>query len=213
MRTHPIATALCALVTLSGCAGSAAVAEPEATLRAFVDASRRGDTAAAYALLDEGTRARVSLADFEAAREANREELDAAVGALAQRDAEGALGIDAQSEVPLGEGDPVLLHLEQGVYRLDGGFLTLVAPRTPEAAVLALRQALRAGSLPLLLRVLSRRTRAEVEAELAELLALTDDALEIETDSTGDRATIRLGTDRAIDLVREGGEWRVDDIR
>jgi hypothetical protein len=115
--------------------------------------------------------------------------------------------------VALPSGEEVPLVLEDDGFHVAGGFLDAVSPITPEDAIEALRHALLRESLPALLRILSRDTRAQLESEIASLLEATEDELDLEVDESGDRATIRLGHGRTLELVREAGEWRIRDVR
>jgi hypothetical protein len=62
------------------------------------------------------------------------------------------------------------------------------------------------------LRVLSRETRGEVEAEIARFLAASEDTADLETRVEGDAAEVRLGGGARVTLVREAGAWRVADV-
>jgi hypothetical protein len=194
---------------LAACGGaSRAVADPAATVRAFAEASRAGDVEAVYALLDEATRARLGLDELRASFEESPDEARAAAERLAEPSAQPT----TRAAVELASGEALALVLEDGGFRLAGGFLDAVSPATPEDAVAALRHALLRRSLPALLRILSRDTRADLEAEMDRLLDATGDELDLEVETAGDRATIRLGDGRVLELAREAGEWRVVDV-
>ncbi|MBC7171937.1 MAG: hypothetical protein H5U40_05910, partial [Polyangiaceae bacterium] len=115
--------------------------------------------------------------------------------------------------VRLSSGEEVALSREGGEFRIASGVLEATAPTTPEDAIVALRHALLRQSLPALLRILSRSTRAELEAEIDRILDETADELDLDIEESGDRATVRLGGGGLLVLVREAGEWRFEDIR
>jgi hypothetical protein len=184
------------------------VADPAATVRAFAAASRAGDVEAVYAMLDDETRASLTLDELRASYDESPTEARAQAEALSRPDATPA----TRAEVTLPSGEEVPLVLEDGGFRVAGGFLDAASPVTPEAAVAALRNALLRRSLPALLRVLARGTRAELEAEIARLLEATEDPLDLDVEASDDRATVRLGDGRVIELAREAGEWHVVDI-
>lgn len=208
MRT--LAPLFVALVALTACAGGTRtiVEPPTAAVRAYVDAVRAGDVEAVYAMLDEATRAEVDLDALRASYAENEAEAAAQAEAL-----EASAGDPrARAELTLASGEVVTLVLEEGGFRVAGGFLDAVAPATPEDAVEALRHALLRRSLPALLRILSRETRAGIDAEIERLLEETADPLDLEIHESESRATIRLGSGRVLELVREAGEWRIVDL-
>lgn len=192
------------------CGGpSGAAGDPSDVVRAYIEASERGDVEAVHALLDEATRDELTIEELRAEHAASRAEIAAQAEALRAPEAQPA----TRAEVELPSGEVVVLSVEDAEFRLAGGVLEATATATPEAAVAGLRHALLRRSLPALLRVLSRGTRAELEAEIARLLGETEDELDLEVAESGDRATVRLRGGGVLELVREAGEWRIEDIR
>jgi hypothetical protein len=194
---------------LAACGGTShAVTDPAATVRAFAEASRSGDVSAVYALLDDATRERLTLAELQASFASNPAEARAQSERLAHVEAVPA----TRAKVELPSGEELPLVLEEGGFHLAGGFLDAASPATPEDAVTALRHALLRRSLPALLRILSRNTRAELEAELQRLLDETEDELDLDVQTSEDRATVQLGGGRVLELDRVAGEWRIVDV-
>jgi hypothetical protein len=175
-----------------------------------VEAVRSGDADAAYALLDDETRAAVTLPDFRRLMTENQAELAEQVDELSRR---ADRGIEAIAQVPLDDGESVALVLENGRYRLDGDVVGSATLRTPRDAVLALRRALRRRSLSGVARVLARQPRAELEAEIERVLEETADELDLQYEVRGNVAHVRTTGGREIHLVREAGEWRVVEVR
>jgi hypothetical protein len=201
-----------ALVALGGCGGAVAgrgTPDPRGTLRAWAAAVRAQDAEAAYALLDADAQRGTDPARFAAFFRENRAELAAQATAL---EARAASAVGARARLSLVGGEVVVLVLEDGVWRIDGGVLDAPGLRTPEDAVASLRRALARRSLPGVLRVLSRETRGDVEAEIARFLAASEDAADLETHVDGDTAEVRLGGEARVTLVREAGAWRVVDV-
>lgn len=196
-----------AVLVLAGCGGAGARVEPPAsTVSRYVGAVRAGDAGAAYALLDEETRAEVPFDEFRALMEANRAELSDQAEELERLAAQ---GVPARARVPLETGETVALVLEDGRWVIDGGVLDAPALRTPRDAVLSLHRALRRRSFRGLERVLARQPRAEVEAEIERLLEETADEQDLRVEVEGRRARVVTTSGREITLVREAGEWRV----
>ncbi len=204
MRT-PILT----LALLAGCT-SAGVAAPDGTLETYMRAVEAQDPSAAYALLDAATRARVSQERFAELMADNQEELSAQTQELERLLTE---GVDAEARVPLGNGETVILVLEDGRWAVDGGVLGAPTLRRPIDAVLSLRAALSRRSLSGVMRVLAREPRAELEADVAQFLDDTTDELDMSVEVDGNTATVRTTGGRLIRLVREAGEWHVLEFR
>jgi hypothetical protein len=207
-----VALGLLALVGVAGCGAAAAsrgTPDPRGTLRAWAVAVRARDAGAAYALLDADARQGTDRARFSALFTAHHAELAAQATAL---EAGAASDIGARARLTLVGGEVVALVLEDGAWRIDGGVLDAPGLRTPEDAVASLRRALARRSLDGVLRVLSRETRGEVEAEIARFLAASEDTADLETRVEGDAAEVRLGGGARVTLVREAGAWRVADV-
>ena len=206
-RAAAIATLV--LSSAGGCASAAPIEGPEQTLDSYVAALRSGDAAAVYALLDQDTKDALTVEELAAVLADNRQEAAEQADALdATRDAT----LAAEARVPTRHGETVVLLLEDGSWKLLGGVLGAPALRTPRDAVLALRRALERRSLPGVLRVLSRGTRAELETEMDRLLEDTEDELGLDYEIQGNEAVVTTSTGRRIVLSREAGEWRVVEV-
>src|SRR5690349_18160961 len=166
----------------------ARVPDPRAAAVAFADAAQRRDAEAAWNLLDPELRARLDRAAFDRQLKDNAPELQALAKTLARVDPSG----QAQAEVELEDGERVLLVLEAGQWRIDGGVLDAQALDTPVAAVIELRRALVRQSLPALLRVLSAERRAAWLAVFEQSMERTADPLDLELDVRGDEAVVHL---------------------
>jgi hypothetical protein len=155
-------------------------------------------------------RARVPYERFASLLQDNRGE----VGEEGARiDAAAVRGVPARARMVLASGEEVVLVMEDGEWRLEGGVLGAPALRTPQDAVAALRQALLRRSLRGLERVLARQARAEIETEIARLVEGTGDPLDLRIEIQGNVALVRIAGGGEIVLVREAGEWHVSEIR
>lgn len=206
-----IAAAL--VLGVAGCGGAGANAprtpQPRVTLAAWSRAVAAQDAGAAWALLDADARGGLDEAKFRRLFTENRAELAAQAQVIAARTREPVV---AQARLVLVDGEVVVLVLEDGAWRIDGGVLNAPALRTPEDAIASLRRALQRRSLPGVLRVLARTTRGDVEAELSRLLEATEDPADLDLEIQGDNAEVRLTGGARVRLVRESGEWRVIDV-
>jgi hypothetical protein len=183
---------------------------PSGAIRAYAGALQRGDEAAAWALLDEDARRGRSEAEHAELMARNAEELAEQGQALAR--AAGSDAVQARARVPLRSGETVVLVLEEGRWRIDGGVLDAAGLGTPRDAVAAFRRALMRRDLRGIERVLSRQTRAEWEEEVRRVVESTADPDDLEVEIQGNRARVRTTGGGSIELVRESGEWRVVDV-
>ncbi|MCB9593693.1 MAG: hypothetical protein H6719_13250 [Sandaracinaceae bacterium] len=197
-------------VCATACGGSARDQGPSRTLQQYAGALSRGDAATAWALLDEDARRGRSPEEHAALLSTNAAELREQGEALARSAAPET--IDAQARVQLASGETILLVLEEGGWRIDGGVLDAAGLVTPLDAVAAFRRALMRRDLPGVERVLSRQTRAEWEEEVRRVIEGTEDTDDLEVEVQGNRARVRTTGGGSIELVRESGEWRVVDI-
>ncbi len=202
--------ALLALALLSGCGAAGRVEGPSGTVRAYAAALSRGDAASAWVLLDEDARRGRTEPEHSALMAQNAEELAAQAEALDR--AAGTEAVEARARVPLASGETVVLVLEDGEWRIDGGVLDAAGLGTPLDAVAAFRRALMRRDLQGVERVLSRQTRAEWEEEVRRLVESTADPDDLEVEIQGNRAHVRTTGGGSIELVRESGEWRVVDV-
>lgn len=198
----------CALLLAVGCGGPAARG-PSDALRAYADALRGSDAEAAWALLEEESRRGRTAAEHAALMAANASEL-AEQGVALARIPEAAS--TARARLTLATGETVVLVLEGGGWRIDGGVLDAPGLGTPLETVAAFRRALMRRDLSGLERVLARQTRAEWEEEVRRLVASTDDTGDLQVDVQGNHARVRTTGGGTIELVRESGEWRILDV-
>jgi hypothetical protein len=199
------------LSALLGCAWAqpARVPDPALDARGFALALRDDRPDAAYALLDREQRDRLAYEDFVRLWHENRAELQTLGTQLAQS----AIAARATAELELEDGERVVLVLEAGQWRVQGGVFDAQALSTPIDAVLELRRALQRQSLPSLLRVLSQERRAAWLAAFDKSVQQTRDALDLRVEVNGDQATVHLPLGGEIHLKREAGQWHVWDVR
>jgi hypothetical protein len=196
------------VLALAGCGGAIGVGGPESTVRAYAAALRSGDADRAWQLLDEDARAGRSEPQHASLMTENGGELREQGQALERS----ASTVTARARVPLESGESVVLVLENGAWRIDGGVMDAAALSTPLDAVASFRRALMRRDLPGIERVLSRETRAEWEDQVRRMLESTADPDDLAVEIQGNRATVRTTGGGSIVLVRESGEWRVVDV-
>jgi hypothetical protein len=120
--------------------------------------------------------------------------------------------VEARAELLHADGDVAVLELEDGRFLVSAAAGLPSNPRTPEAALGDLRQALARRSYPALLRVLTRDGRGAVESDLRSLVSGLEHPETLRVKVTGDAAEVEIPGGHLVRLKREGGVWRVDDF-
>lgn len=209
LRARSWAVRLVALwAAVAGCARPS-LPDPRDTARAYADAVARGDAERVHALLT-----RASQRDFGREGTARRvREERAELAANARALSAPGLRVEATATIPLTNGDDVELTLEGEGFRVDAAETLPSAARTPAEALEGLRQALGRRSYAALLRVLSAETRFAIETDLRALAAGLGDPRSLDVRVNGDRAEVELPGGHSVRLKREGGIWRVDDVK
>jgi hypothetical protein len=207
------------LVGLLGCARAAG--GPGPTLSALGAALERKDWTAAYALTSADFRARVPLVAFRA----ELEDGGADTQALARRLAAAGDAKRARLGVELGPGERVTLVDEGGRWAVDEPALFEAwGQKTPRAALRSFVRALERRRYDVVLRLAptSRRAGLSVaglrdfwegahKVENAERLARLKASLDAPIVETGDEARMPYGATDEARLVREDGDWKIED--
>jgi hypothetical protein len=211
------------LLALCAACGAGRPASPQDALGAYSAALREGRSRDAYALLSSDAKKDIPYEAFQRIIRENPDEVMEIGRALARPAAPPR--VTAVVKAPNGES--LLLVLEDGAWRVDGSAIDLYGQATPEVALKAFVRAFKNRRYDVLLRFvpeaereglgaeeLRRSWEGEERAELEALVAaveanLPSSRLEI----TGDRAAMAFGAGGTVELVREGGIWKVEDLR
>ncbi len=188
-------------VALVGCGGAPVREEPRHTVHALAAALRERDAAGLAALVERP--------DAEIAREL----ADAPDQLAVLADRIEAAPLEERARVYVVSGERLRVVREEGAWHIDRGVLGAPALMTPEDAVLALHDALARARWNDLAAVLASGPRAELEDEARRWLEGTRDADALDVSIEGDAAIIRTPTGGTIELAREGGEWRILELR
>jgi hypothetical protein len=199
------------LTWLVGCGGAQAarVPDPGVDARRFAIALRDDQPDVAYALLDRSAQQSLDRARFQQLWRENRIELQQLGAQLARS----ALQPRAHAQLDLESGERVVLVLEDGQWRVQGGLFDAQALSTPLDSVLELRRALQRQSLPSLLRVLSHERRAAWLSAFDKTVQQTRDPLDLRVEVHDDEAIVHITGGGEIHLKREAGQWHVWDVR
>lgn len=217
-----LASASILLVPCAAC-GAGRPASPQGALSAYSAALRDGNAREAYALLSTDAKKDIPYESFQRIIQENPSEVTELGRSLAQPAAPPR--VTAVVRAPTGES--LVLVLEDGVWRIDGSAIDLYGQQTPAAALAAFVRAFKNRRYDVLLRFvpnaeregltadgLKRAWEGEERAELEALVAAVEANLDNgHLEVTGDRATMAFGAGGTVELVREDGLWKVEDLR
>lgn len=215
MKRVLAAVTVCAMAG-AGCGSARPLPSSRGAFEALSESLGRDDGAAeVYAMLPASERAAVTLREFTERWTASREERQRAASA-----ARTVLRAAAPVATVPGPDHDLTLVEEQDGWRVGDPLMGPAAGARVEgrsgarAALRGLRLALRRRDLPAVMASLSSRLRGAIEAELAAVLAALEDPDALDVLQIPGAAPVRvpLGDGRAVVLVREDGQWRIDDI-
>lgn len=216
MRTRPSPTcwlawlaSLAALVAGSSVAGCAdTVPDPKGAVDEYRRAAERGDGDALYGMLTESGQRERSREDIKRTVAEQRGELAERGKLLAAADTR----VEAVARLRFEDGEEATLDLRQGRFQVTASGALPGGARTPEQALVGLRQVLARRSYAGLMRVLSPSTRAAVENDLRSLVVGLERPESLDVRAKGDVATVLVPGGHHVRLRREAGIWRVDDF-
>jgi hypothetical protein len=211
---------VCALGSVVATLGCASRPGPAQAAHLYVAGVEHDASEAAYDLVHEDLRSRLSLEEFKRRLHDDRERAlqDAVRVDQATQDPE-ALWIFAECA------GGVLLQYEDGDWKLAASSLDFYSQASPLEAIRSFVRAFRAGRFDVLARLVGRdlsglsagprpKTDPQIatEAELADTvdsiaLALEDPQIEV----LGPRARMSYGAAKSIELVLHGPEWKIED--
>jgi hypothetical protein len=222
--TLPVAlvVVLGAIAFAFGCGPPRDAVNPREVLTAYAHALQAGRVREAYALLSDDARKSMPFQAFERMVKENPEEMKAVAAALGRPS--GTPSVTAVVTAP--DGRKLLLHLEDGKWRVDRSAIDLYAQDTPEAALAAFVLAFENKRYDILLRFVPDDKREGLDAVRLKTAFEGEERDEIERltqairatlptatlEHLGDRATMSYGTGGTVELVREHGVWKVEDF-
>ncbi len=222
------ARALAASLTLSlgllGCAAHAGTS-PDRVLSAYALAVEAGRAQEAYDLLSSDAKKSISFKRFQSILTENSEEARE-LGRSLRRPQSGPPRVTATVTGSDGE-STILLVYEQGAWRVDASAIDLYSQRTPEAAVRAFLRAYDNKRFDVLLRFvpedqreglsaneLKKSWEGEERGDMDRLTAALKASLPTaKVELFGDRATLAFGAGGTVELVRERGLWKIEDLK
>ena len=221
LSSFALALSSCALVA---CAAGPNTGSPEGTLSAYSRAVQQGQLAEAYALLSDDAKKSIPFEQFKRMLQENPEQAQELVRAF-ERPQSGPARVTAK--VTGSDGEPLLLVFENGAWRVDGSAIDLYSQATPESAAMAFVRGVENKRYNLLLRFVPDGQReglteatlrgaweGEQKADMARLIEALKAALPAaHFEVVGERATLAYGAGGTIELVREHGAWKVEELK
>jgi hypothetical protein len=216
-RFLPLAVCVAALALAAGaCGGSYNGKTPASSgVQALIAALSSDDPHRAYALLSGEVKAKVSYREFE--QQWKQSAAERAWQTAALRDSlRGSPDVGERAIVGYSDGKSVPLERDGKTWRVEAPLVTRAQTPRPRDAIVAFADALQARDVSGALSLLSKRRREviarQVEGFLGGLGKRVNDVID---EYEGDRAELRwddAGIRYRILLLREDGEWRIDDL-
>jgi hypothetical protein len=208
---------------LSSACGASRPTSPQTALAAYSAALRAGHAREAYELLSAEAKKDIPYESFERIVRENPDE----VAEIGRSLAHPAAPPRVTAHVRAPNGESLVLVLEDGEWRVDGSSIDLYAQTTPEVALKAFVRAFKNRRYDVLLRFVPESEREGLGVEELKQAWEGEDRTELEAlvsaveanlpngrlEVTGDRATMAFGAGGTVELVREGGLWKVEDLR
>lgn len=219
MRKHTwglLGAGLTLALLTAACGGRAPAPKGPAaadSVQAWIEAVRRDDPRAAYALLSPAQQKQVPYDDFEQKWAASKPELQRQARALEGGLAGAQLGERAVVQLPDGE-QATLVH-EGAEWHLETPLVSSRRATTPQEALRLLASAVEARDFAAVMQILTSTRREGLDEVLTRFTTGLRNNIGGEIVITGDRATIPWDDGKnkwKITLKLEDGEWRIDDI-
>ncbi len=210
-------------LTLWGCAHGASVEGPRQTLENYAEALDQGRIAEAYALLSDEAKRNLTYEAFARIVKENPDEIRDISKSLLRP--AGPPLVTATVSTPNGES--LLLVYEDGGWRVDGSAIDLYSQASPRAALQGFIRAYENKRYDILMRfvpeqetegltaeLLKKAWEGEQRAEMERIVQAMKAALPTANfEMLGDRATLSYGAGGTVELVREHGAWKVEDLK
>lgn len=210
---------VCAL----GCGGGGG--DPGRVLGDYAAAVEGGRAEEAYGLLSAESKKSISFEQFQRILKENPEEARELAQSL-KRPQQGPPRVTATVTGQDGE-STILLVYEQGQWRVDASAIDLYSQRTPEAAVRSFLRAYDNRRFDVLLKFipddqsegqtiaeLKKSWEGEERKDMDRLTgALKASLPTAKVELFGDRASLAFGTGGSVELVRERGLWKIEDLK
>jgi hypothetical protein len=202
--------------SLGACGGAYNSKAPASDgVKALIAALGSDDPQRAYDLLSDTAKAKISYREFE--EQWKQSAAERAWQTTALRDSlRGAPDVGERAVVGYSDGKSVPLERDGKTWRVESPLVSRAQTPRPRDAIRAFAEAIEDRDVGAALSMLSKRRRdvlvRQIEGFLGGLGKRVDDVID---EYEGDRAELRWdenGIRYRVLLLREDGEWRIDDI-
>jgi hypothetical protein len=220
LRTVPLACVVWLAIT--GCRSSTLQQGPSDTLRVYARALDDGRADDAYKLLSSEARRGISAEAFRRMVKENAPEMKEIAHALSRPASDPVVSAAVTSP----RGESILLVYEDGRWRLDGSTINLYGQSTPRQSIEAFLRAFERKRYDVMMRFvpdahlegldepkLRAAWEGDQKTEMQRITAALRAALPTaQFEEIGDRATMSYGSGGTVQLVREHGAWKIEDL-
>jgi hypothetical protein len=211
---------LAALCATAACAADRT--SPNRVLNDYAAALESGRYRDAYALLSAEAQRDIPYAAFERMARENPDEVKEIARSLRRPIAESQV----TATVTGADGSQLLLVYEAGSWRVDGSAIDLYSQASPELAMASFVKAFESKRYDVLLRFVPTEKRAgldekalraawegEQKRDMTQLVqALKASLPTAKVELLGDRATLAYGPGATVELLREQGVWKIEEL-
>lgn len=208
---------------LGGCAQSGASAEPDRTLQAYSKALEAGRAQEAYALLSSDAKKAIPFEAFQRMIKENPEETRELARSLRRP----SQPPEVTATVTPPGGPTLLLVYEDGHWRVDASSIDLYSQATPERAIAGFVRAYENRRFDVLMRFVPDAQKKDLTPASLEKAWTSEQKEDVEHmmqalraalptarfEVLGERATLAFGANGMLELVREHGSWKVEDLK
>lgn len=205
-----------------GCAGRAP-REPDQVLMAYAEALRDGRAHDAYSLLSDEAKKTITFEEFNKILQENPSEVEEIAKGLTRP----TTGTQVTATVTTPDGETLLLVYEGSQWKIDGSALDLYSQATPLSAIHAFILAFENGRYDVLMhfvpdekleglseKKLKKAWEGEQREEMVALVQALKAALPTARfELLGDRATLAYGAGGTVALVRQHGDWKLEELK
>lgn len=219
----PLFGALLLAAATPACSSTPPVRNPKQALDAYAQALREGRLPDAYAMLSDEAKKAIPFEAFQRMVKENPDEVNDITKALERPS--GPPLVTATVTAP--DGQSLLLVYQDGRWRVDGSAIDLYSQATPEAAIQAFVRAFKNKRYDVLMRfvpdkksegltaaMLKKAFEGEQKEEMERITQALAAALPTaHIERIGDRATMAYGAGGTVELVREHGAWKIEELQ
>jgi len=206
-----------------GCAGVQTAKGPREVLSDYAAALDEGRVSDAYALLSDEAKKSLPYDAFQRMVQENADEVRQVSKSLLRPS--GPPRVTATVVAPSGES--LLLVYEDGAWRVDGSAIDLYGQGSPKAALSSFVRAFENQRWDVLMRFVPESEREGLDAKKLETFWTGDQKEELQRltqalkaalptarlEVIGDRATLAYGAGGTIELLLEGGRWKIQEFK